>query len=165
MADDPALLAGDGDAGTLPPAPLAMGRYVPAVAHGGVVRTAGMTPRRDGKLLVRGRVGQDLDVDTARRAAGVAAANALAAASDAVGGLERITRLLTVTVYIAASRRFSRLSAVADGASEELSVLLGDDERAIAARAAIGVAVLPDDAPVEVQLVAAYDIERQGGDG
>lgn len=138
-----------------PPRP--MGKYAPAVAHQGLVVTAGMTPRRDGVMTARGRVGEDLDVDAAAAAAGVAAANALSAAAAAVGGADRISRLVSMTVYVAAGTGFDRLSAVADGASATLSTLLGTADRATVARAAIGVAALPDGAPVEVQLMAAYD--------
>lgn len=133
-----------------------MGRYVPAVAHRGLVTTAGMTPRLDGVLSVRGRIGEALDLDAGKRAAGVAAANALGAAAAAAGGIDRILRLVSLTVYVAAAPGFTSLSAVADGASDSLAALLGAPERAAVARAAIGVATLPDDAPVEVQLVAAY---------
>lgn len=140
---------------TLPPAPRPMGRYRPATRHGDIVFTAGMTPRRDGELVVLGLVGGDVATDEAKRAAGIAAANALAAAAAAAGGVDNIERLLRLTVFIAAAPGFDQLSAVADGASDALAALLGDDERAAAARSAIGVATLPGGAPVEVELVAA----------
>jgi enamine deaminase RidA (YjgF/YER057c/UK114 family) len=132
-----------------------MGQYRPATRHGELVFTAGMTPRRDGQLVTRGVVGRDLDLNAARAAAGIAAANALSASAAAAAGIENIERLLRLTVYVAAAPGFEQLTAVADGASEALSKLLGNAERAAVARAAIGVQSLPDGAPVEVELVAA----------
>lgn len=134
-----------------------MGRYSAAVASHGIVATAGMTPRRDGVMAFKGRVGADLDEEQAAAAARLAATNALRAAAAAVGGVERITALVSMTVYIVAAPGFDRLGAVADGASEALAELWGTEPAVMPARAAIGVAVLPDGAPVEVQLVAAYD--------
>jgi enamine deaminase RidA (YjgF/YER057c/UK114 family) len=138
---------------TLPPPPRPMGRYQPATRHGDLVFTAGMTPRRDGELVVRGTVGADVSLEEAKRAAGMAAANALAAAANAAGGVENIERLLRLTVYVAVTPGFEHLSAVADGASDVLAALL-DGERAAAARSAIGVQMLPGGAPVEIELVA-----------
>jgi len=144
----------------LPPRPSPMGNYVPAVLHDRLVITAGMTPRRDGLLVARGRVGEDLDLDQARSACAIAGANALAAAAAAAGGLSAITGLVSMTVYIACTDDFSDLSAVADGASDRLAEILGAGPRSQAARAAIGVRSLPAGAPVEVQLIAAC--RRQG---
>lgn len=141
----------------LPPVPAPRGRYVPAVAHAGMVVTAGMTPRRDGALVWRGAVGDELGLDEAVDAAGLAATNALAAAAHAAGGVERLTRLVSLTVYVACGEGFRALSAVADGASAALAAALGTTGRAAAARAAVGVRALPDGAPVEVQLTAAFD--------
>jgi enamine deaminase RidA (YjgF/YER057c/UK114 family) len=128
------------------------GAYVPVVVHAGVAYTAGMTPRRRGELVVSGVVGRDLDLDAARAAAGLAAANALTAVVEAVGEAG-IVRCLRMTVFIAAVEGFTAHSAVADGASAVLRERLGD--RGAVARSAIGVASLPSGAPVEVELVAA----------
>jgi len=134
--------------------PLPMGLYVPAVVHNGLVFTAGMTPRKDGVLLFLGRVGDGLDINTAREACALAATNALSAAASALGGLKALTGLVSMTVYIACTPDFTDLSTVADAASERIEELLGSDSRARAARAAIGVQSLPGGAPVEVQLIA-----------
>jgi enamine deaminase RidA (YjgF/YER057c/UK114 family) len=123
------------------------------VVHDGVVYTAGMTPRRQGELVVSGIVGRDLDVAAARAAAALAAGNALTAVVEAVGDVSAIVRCLKMTVFIAAVEGFSEHSAVADGASAVLREQLG--ERGAVARSAIGVATLPSGAPVEVELVAA----------
>ena len=137
----------------LPRLPDPQGRYVPAVGYGGLVFTAGMTPRVDGELTARGIVGVDLSAEEARSAAYLAAANALSAVAHAAGGLGNVDRCLKLTVYIAAAAAFTQHSAVADGASQALAEWLGD--RGAAARSAIGVASLPSGAPVEVELVAA----------
>ncbi|RBY85151.1 RidA family protein [Blastococcus sp. TF02A-26] len=129
------------------------GAYVPAVVHGGLVWTAGMTPRRNGVLLVRGTVGREIDVPTAQQAVAVAADNTLTAIAEALGSLDAVERCLKLTVFVAAVDGFTEHSAVADGASAVLVERLG--ERGVVARSAVGVASLPSGAPVEVELLAA----------
>ena len=126
---------------------------MPAVVYRGLAVSAGMTPRVDGVLTTQGTVGVDLAVEAASEAAGLAAANAVRAVADEVGGVERIERCLRITVYVACRPGFTQQSAVADGASRALVALLG--ERGRAARSAIGVAALPSGAPVEVELTTA----------
>lgn len=138
----------------LPPPPEPAGAYEPAIAYGGIVYTAGMTPRHNGSLVSPGKVGVDVDAEQARAAARLAALRALSAAATAVGGLGRITRLLRLTVYVACAPDFTAHSAVGDGASEALAEVLGEGGRF--ARTACGVVSLPGDACVEVELVAAY---------
>ncbi|HEY5856915.1 MAG TPA: RidA family protein [Aldersonia sp.] len=133
-------------------APRPQGDYVPAVFDDGVVYTAGMTPRRDGVLTVRGVVGSSVSLELARAAAGLAAANALAAARAALPDDATRLRCLRLTVYVACAPDFHDLSRVADGASAAISATLGPD--ALPARSAIGVQTLPSGAPVEVDLVA-----------
>ena len=128
------------------------GAYVPAVVHGGLAWTAGMTPRRHGELVIGGVVGRNLDLAAAREAAGLAAGNAVTALVEAVG-LAGIVRTLSMTVYVVAVDGFTEHSAVADGASAVLRERLG--ERGTVARTAVGVKSLPSGAPVEVALVAA----------
>jgi enamine deaminase RidA (YjgF/YER057c/UK114 family) len=134
------------------------GAYVPAVVHGGLVWTAGMTPRRHGELVVRGVVGRDLDLVAAREAAALATDNSLTAIAETLGGLDGVERCLKLTVFIAAAEGFTDHAAVADAASAALRRRLGD--RGVVARSAIGVATLPSGAPVEVELLAAV---RAGG--
>jgi enamine deaminase RidA (YjgF/YER057c/UK114 family) len=138
----------------LPQPPPPAGAYVPAVAHDGVVFSAGAVPFENGRLAVTGRVGEDVDLDTARRAARICARNALGAIAQAVGGVEHVDRLLRVGVFVQCTPDFKQISQVADGASEELMQSLG--ERGRAARTSVGVYSLPLDAPVEVEVVAAY---------
>jgi enamine deaminase RidA (YjgF/YER057c/UK114 family) len=137
----------------LPPAPRPQGSYVPAVVVDGIAHSAGMTPRRDGELVVRGVVGADVALEEAAAAAGLAAANALSAIAAAAGGIDRVRRLVRMTVYVACSAGFTALSAVADGASAELARHVGAG--GLPARTAVGVWRLPGGAPVEVELTAS----------
>ena len=134
-------------------APPPQGDYAPAVLHAGIVYTAGMTPRRNGVLDVVGTVGADVDVDTAYRAAGLAARNAVAAVRSVQPDGTGDIRCLQMTVYVSCTADFTSLTAVADGATAALTEVLGPVNRP--ARSAIGVASLPSGAPVEVQLIAA----------
>lgn len=133
--------------------PAPQGDYVPAVAHNGLLFSAGMTPRRNGVLTLTGVVGVTVDVDSARAAARLAAGNALAAVRSVLPADSPGLRCLQMTVYVACTPEFTDASAVADGASEAIVEALGHS--ALPARSAIGVAALPSGAPVEVQLVAA----------
>lgn len=137
---------------TLPPPPRPQGHYVPTSRAGDLVATAGMTPRVDGVLAITGRVGDAVDVDEARRGAAIAAANALSAVAERAGGLERIVGLVRMTVYVHAASGFTQHTAVADAATDALVVHLGELGRC--ARSAVGVASLPGDAPVEIELTA-----------
>jgi enamine deaminase RidA (YjgF/YER057c/UK114 family) len=134
-----------------PPPP--QGNYAPAVAAGGLAVSAGMTPRRNGELVTRGRVGEAVTLSVARAAAALAAENALAAIVGAAGSLDHVVGCLRMTVYVACTQDFTALSAVADGATEALHAHLGNAGRP--ARSAIGVQSLPEGAPVEVELMAA----------
>lgn len=136
----------------LPPPPRPQGHYVPASRAGSLVMTAGMTPRVDGQLVVTGRVGDAVDVDAARHAATICATNALSALVDAAGSADAIVGLLRMTVYVHAASGFTEHSRVADAATDALVAHLG--ERGRCARSAVGVASLPGDAPVEIELSA-----------
>lgn len=156
-------------------APRPQGAYTAAVVDGPLAFTAGMTPRVDGTLVARGRVGAELDLPAAREAAGLAARNAVAALVAALGDPGRLRRFLRMTVYVACTDDFHDLSAVADGASQGLVAAYGDlvtgdgagppdpDPRApgvpLPVRCAIGVRTLPQNAPVEVELTAAVRAE------
>lgn len=132
--------------------PVPQGDYIAAKRHGGLIFTAGMTPRRNGELLYVGPVRRDT-VDRQRDAVVLACANALRAAEATLSPGERIAAIVTMTVFVAAEDGFTEHSKVADFASAYLRARLGD--RGICSRAAIGVASLPGGAPVEIQVVAA----------
>ncbi len=134
-------------------APKPQGDYVPATRNGNLIFTSGMTPRKDGVLVQTGPVKVDEPLDTYREAVLLACGNALTAARAMLGSGERIRAILSLTVYVAAEPGFTAHSRLADFASAFLRSELGTD--GIGSRAAVGVATLPGNAPVEIQLVAA----------
>jgi len=134
------------------------GRYVTAKRYGDFVFTSGMTPRIDGVLISEGRVRADMPVESYRSAVELACSNALAAASGVAGVNERIGQILSLSVFIAAETDFRAHARLADFASDVLHEELGP--MGIGARASIGVASLPGNAPVEIQLVATICSEK-----
>ena len=135
----------------LPSVPEPAGSYVPATRSGSLVFTAGQLPFKDGELPFTGKVGDGVGVEEAKEAARICALNALAAASEAAGSPDNITRIVKVTGYVASSAGFNRQPEVLNGASEFLGEVFG--ESGLHARSAVGVAELPLDSPVEVELV------------
>ena len=135
----------------LPPVAAPGGAYVPAVRAGQFVYTAGQLPTVDGKLSAVGKVGSQVSVLDAAALARVCALNALAAAAS-VAGLDAIRRIVKVTGFVASAPGFNSQPQVVNGASELLLEVFGEAGRH--ARSAVGVAELPLDAPVEVELIA-----------
>jgi enamine deaminase RidA (YjgF/YER057c/UK114 family) len=145
----------------LPPPPRPQGGYVPAVAHAGLLVTAGMTPRVDGVVRYRGQVGTEVSVAEAQEAAAVAAGNALSAALAALAPHQQLDRVLRLTVYVNAAPGFEQHTAVADGASARLRELLA--ERGAASRSGVGVTSLPGGACVELELTCAWTERTDAG--
>lgn len=139
---------------TLPALAKPVAAYVPAVVTGNLVYTAGQLPFVDGALPVTGKVGADVTAETAAELARTCALNALAAASSVIGSLDRVTRVVKVVGFVASDPAFTGQPAVMNGASELLGQVFGDAGQH--ARSAVGVAVLPLDAPVEVELVLEF---------
>lgn len=140
------------DAGlTLPPVPAPVASYVPAHVGGHQVFTSGQLPFVDGTLAVTGKVGAEVTPDVAAQLARTAALNAVAAAASAAGGIDQIRSVTKLVVYVASDPSFTGQPAVANGASTLLQEIFGDD--GIHARSAVGVAVLPLDSPVELELI------------
>ena len=137
---------------TLPPVTAPVAAYVPAVRTGSYAYTSGQLPIVDGKLQAAGKVGESVSPEDAVALARICALNALAAAAEAAGGLDAIKRIVKVTCFIASVPSFTGQSQVANGASELLIDVFGDSGRH--ARSAVGMAVLPLDSPVEVELIA-----------
>ena len=137
---------------TLPPVAAPVAAYVPAVRTGGFVYTSGQLPTVDGKLPAVGKVGAEVSAADAAGMARTCALNALAAAASAAGGLDAIGRIVKVTGFVASAPGFSGQPQVVNGASELLIEVFGQDGRH--ARSAVGVAELPLNAPVEVELIA-----------
>jgi enamine deaminase RidA (YjgF/YER057c/UK114 family) len=122
------------------------------VRTGNYVYTAGQLPMADGKLLATGKVGAQVTPEQAADLARTCALNALAAVASVAGGPDAITRIVKVTGFVASAPDFTAQAQVVNGASELLLAVLGEAGRH--ARSAVGVAVLPLDAPVEVELIA-----------
>ena len=137
---------------TLPPVATPLAAYVPAVRTGNYVYTSGQLPFVDGKLQGTGKVGEAVAPEEAAAFARIAALNALAAVASVAGGLESIARVVKVTCFVASAPGFTGQAQVANGASELLIEVLGEAGRH--ARSAVGMAVLPLDSPVEIELIA-----------
>ena len=125
--------------------------YVPAVRSGSHVYTAGQLPMRDGALIATGKVGGEVSVEVATECARQCALNAIAAVKSIVGDLERV-RIVKVVAFVASATDFTGQPGVANGASNLFGDVFG--ELGVHARSAVGVPVLPLDAPVEVEVVA-----------
>jgi enamine deaminase RidA (YjgF/YER057c/UK114 family) len=138
----------------LPSLPKPAGAYVPAIVTGNLVYTAGQLPFVDGALLATGKVGAGVSPEDAAKLARTCALNALAAAASVIGSLDRVTRVVKVVGFVASSPDFSGQPGVINGASELLGEVFG--EAGQHARSAVGVAVLPLDAPVEVELILEF---------
>jgi enamine deaminase RidA (YjgF/YER057c/UK114 family) len=123
------------------------------VVHDGVARTSGQLPRIDGTLTCLGRLGDDISIEEGRAAAAVCALNALAVLEAALGSLDRIERVLTVTGYVASAPDFHEQPTVVDGASRVLADVFGGEGRHT--RSAVGVAALPRGGAVEIEVTVA----------
>ena len=123
------------------------------VVHGGTARTSGQLPRVGGEIICRGILGADVSVEEGARAAEVCALNALAVLEEALGTLDRVERVLSVTGYVASTPSFHQQPAVVDGASRVLHAVFGDSGRHT--RSAVGVAALPRGGAVEIEVVVA----------
>jgi len=136
----------------LPAVPRPAGSYVPtSLATGALLFTAGQLPFKDGRLPYTGKVGEDVSVEEAKEATRLCVLNALSAVEAEAGSLENVRRVVKVTGYVASAAGFNDQPEVMNGASDLLGVLFG--EKGLHARTAVGVAELPLDAPVEVELV------------
>ncbi|MDD7961804.1 RidA family protein [Microbacterium thalli] len=140
----------------LPPVVPPVAAYIPATVHGDLVYTSGQLPMVDGALPATGKVGDGEGlvppVDAAQFARRCAL-NAIAAAADAAGGLDKLVRVVKVTGFVASVPEFTGQPGVINGASELLGEVFGEAGRH--ARSAVGVPVLPLDSPVEVEVVFA----------
>ncbi|MEI2267714.1 RidA family protein [Microbacterium sp. No. 7] len=128
--------------------------YIPAKVHGDLVYTSGQLPMVDGAMPATGKVGDgegNVSADEAASLARQCALNAIAAAAAAVGGVDRLTGVVKVTGFVASVPEFTGHPAVINGASTVLGEIFGDAGRH--ARSAVGVAALPIDSPVEVEVV------------
>jgi enamine deaminase RidA (YjgF/YER057c/UK114 family) len=130
------------------------GAYVPAVISGNLVFTAGQIPLVDGVLMATGKVGNEISPEFAKEIAQRCALNALAAIKSVLGDLSRVKRVVKVVGFVASTPEFTGQPGVLNGASELLGKVFGD--AGLHARSAVGVASLPLDAPVEVELIVEF---------
>jgi enamine deaminase RidA (YjgF/YER057c/UK114 family) len=139
----------------IPDVVAALASYVPAVRSGAYVYTAGQLPIVEGELAATGKVGAEVDPERAAELAKVCALNAIAAVRAEVGELSRVRRIVKVVGFVASAPDFSGQPQVINGASDLLGEVFGDAGKH--ARSAVGVAVLPRNAPVEVELIAEVE--------
>jgi len=133
--------------------PIPQGKYVPATRFMNTIYTAGMTPRKNGELIQVGKVQLDQDLSHYKEAVRQAAANALVAIQGKLQSQEEIQQILLLNVYVQAEEGFTAHAKLADFASEYFVEQLGDV--GVGSRAAIGVASLPGNSPIEIQVVAS----------
>jgi len=141
---------------TLPAPPEPFGTYVEAVQTGNLLFLTGMLPTEGRAAKFIGRVGAELDVEAGRKAARLAALNALAVAKQHLGSLDKVTRIVRLGVSVATSGDFREHPRVADGASELLQDVFGKDKNP--SRLVYGVASLPLGAPVELEVI--FEVAR-----
>lgn len=136
----------------LPPTPAPVASYVPVTVAGELAFVAGQVPMKEGAVTLTGRLGEGVEVEQAQAAARRCALQAVSALRDALGSLDRVAGIAQVTVYVASAPSFTEQPKVANGASDALVEIFGEDGRH--ARAAVGVQALPLGAAVEVAVTA-----------
>jgi len=136
---------------TLPEVAVPLASYIPAQKSGNYVYTSGQLPLVNGELIATGKVGAEVDEATAIECARACALNALAAVVAITGDIDRIVQVVKVVGFVASTPEFTAQPAVINGASNLLGDILGD--AGTHARSAVGVAALPKDAPVEVEMI------------
>jgi len=139
---------------TLPAVVAPVAAYIPAVVSGNLVYTSGQLPMVDGVLPATGKLGAEVSAERGKELARQCALNALAAVGSVIGSLDRITRIVKVVGFVASDPAFTGQPGVINGASEVLGEIFGD--AGVHARSAVGVAVLPLDSPVEVELIVEF---------
>jgi enamine deaminase RidA (YjgF/YER057c/UK114 family) len=135
----------------LPTPPQPFGTYAEAVQTGSLLFLSGMLPTEGGQPKLIGRIGAELNVEAGKQAAHVAALNAIAVTREHLGSLNKVARIVRLSVLIATGNEIADLPKVADGASELLQSIFGKDKNPC--RAVYGVASLPLGVPVELELI------------
>ncbi|MDR9362790.1 MAG: RidA family protein [Microbacteriaceae bacterium] len=140
---------------TLPNVAAPAGSYLPALTSGNLVFTAGQLPIVEGKLVATGKVGSEITLEEATELARKCILNGLAAVKNEIGDLDRIKRIVKIVGFVSSDPSFTQQPQVINGASDLLGEIFGEVGRH--ARSAVGVAVLPLDAPVEIELIVEFD--------
>jgi enamine deaminase RidA (YjgF/YER057c/UK114 family) len=138
----------------LPSVAAPAGAYLPAIISGNLVFTAGQLPLIEGKLMATGKLGADIEAEEAKELAARCLLNALAATKSVIGNLDRITKIVKVVGFVASTPDFTAQPTVINGASELLESIFG--ELGKHARSSVGVASLPLDSPVEIELIIEF---------
>ena len=139
----------------LPEIPKPVAAYIPAKHSGNLVFTAGQLPMVNGELISKGLLGQEVEIEEANKAARICTLNALAAIKGVIGDLDRIKQIVRVVGYVASVPTFTQQPAVVNGASELLLEIFGEAGKH--ARSAVGMAVLPLNASVEIELIVEVE--------
>jgi enamine deaminase RidA (YjgF/YER057c/UK114 family) len=139
---------------TLPEVATPAGSYLPAMISGNLVFTAGQIPVIEGKLMATGKLGAEITVEYGAEIAQRCALNALAAVKSVIGDLDRVKQVVKIVGFVSSVPEFTAQPSVINGASEFLQQVFGDAGKH--ARSAVGVSVLPLDAPVEIELIVEF---------
>jgi len=135
----------------LPEAPKPLAAYVPCARAGNLIFVSGMLPLKGGKLVYEGKLGKELSLEQGKEAAKLACLNALSAIKSEIRELKKISKIVKLTCYVASAESFTEQHLVANAASELLISIFG--EKGKHARAAVGVASLPKNAAVEIEMI------------
>jgi enamine deaminase RidA (YjgF/YER057c/UK114 family) len=138
----------------LPDAAQPQFNYVPVVLHGDLAYVSGQLPKQDGEVRITGRVGDTVSLEIAQAAARICAVQALACLNQALGSIDRVTRIIRLSGFVASGLDFYQQPAVIDAASELMVQVFGEAGRH--ARSAIGVSALPRNSSVELEVIAAF---------
>lgn len=136
---------------TLPTAPKPLASYVPAIQTADLIFTAGQLPIKDGILAFKGKLGKDLNEDEGKKAAQLCALNCLAVIKNEIGSLDKIDKIIKLTVFVNSAEGFINQPQVANGASDLVKEIFGDNGKHV--RSAVGAAELPLNAPVEIEMI------------
>ena len=139
----------------IPEAAKPLAAYIPATISGNLVYTAGQLPMVDNKLLLEGKVGTDVSFEIGIKAAEICAINCLSAIKSVVGDLDKIRRIVKLTVFVNSAEGFTKQPQIANGASELLVKVFGEAGKHV--RSAVGVNELPINAPVEIEMIAEIE--------
>lgn len=139
----------------IPEAPKPLAAYIPAAITGNLVYTAGQLPMVDGKLMFEGKVGGDVSIEDGTKAAQICAVNCLSVIKSEIEDLDKIRRIVKVTVFVNSTGGFTQQPQVANGASELLVKIFGEAGKHV--RSAVGVNELPNNAPVEIEIIAEIE--------
>lgn len=139
----------------IPPAPKPLAAYIPAIKVGNFVFTSGQVPIVDGNIIYAGKVGKDLTEDEARKAAELCVLNCLSAVESIIGNLNNIKQIVKLTVFVNSANDFTAQPKVANGASELLEKIFGENGKHV--RSAVGVNELPLNSAVEIEMITLVD--------